>query len=327
MALNSSKLYLGNYYSEDIYSNYSDHYYFGLQGDDQLVARNIQITSELDDVTWMAGGNGSDTYKWDGSGSFFLMETGGVNDSYVDEYTGYNTGMKWSAEIDNTHLVLWDDYGNEMLYANYNDPSARIENFYLLTGDSYGREHFTHNEFVTAVKQSIGWLGSYSYEQFGFSSYDEQHFKSKVSDIIQTSSYYEQISMHREANRADVAEIGRLYKAAFDREPDIDGLNYWIDRWEDNMPLLDIATCFYQSNEFQEMYGNPSNWTYIDLLYENVLDRDPDIEGLNYWLDEMESGMHHAGVLASFSNSIENIENTEVIFSGLYDDGGGYWLF
>ena len=327
MTLNTRDLFLGSYESEVIYSNYSDHYYLGLQGNDDLEAQNIPVTYSLDGVTFMAGGSGSDTYSWDGSGSLFLVETGGSNDAYIDEYAAYGAGMQWSAEIDNTHLVLWDDYGNEMLYANYNDPSARIENFYLLTGDYYGREHYTHNEFVTAVKQSDGWLGSYSYRQFGFSSYEEHQLKSRISDVIQTSNHFEQLPVPREADRDDVATVGRLYKAAFDREPDFSGLNYWIDQWEDNMDPLEISARFYDSYEFRQMYGNPSDMTYIDLLYENVLDRNPDIGGLNYWLDEIDSGMNRAEVLARFSDSIENIENTEVIFSGLYDDGGGYWLF
>lgn len=45
------------------------------------------------------------------------------------------------------------------------------------------------------------------------------------------------------------------------------------------------------------------------LLYNNVLDRDPDEEGYAYWLNDMDNGLSKEGVLISFSESSENQAN------------------
>ena len=66
---------------------------------------------------------------------------------------------------------------------------------------------------------------------------------------------------------------------------------------------------------------------YIDLLYLNVLDRNADNAGLLYWVDQLQDGMARGEVLARFSDSIENVQNTEVMLSSLHYAGHGEWLF
>jgi len=67
-----------------------------------------------------------------------------------------------------------------------------------------------------------------------------------------------------------------LYKAAFDRLPDPEDLNYWLGRWEEEtLSLSDIADGLYNAVEFSDTYGNLSNTDYITQLYANVLDRHP----------------------------------------------------
>lgn len=113
----------------------------------------------------------------------------------------------------------------------------------------------------------------------------------------------------------------RLYQAAFDRQPDIAGLNYWIDRMDSGMSLQDVAQSFGQSPEFQGLFGvAPRNETLITSYYLNVLDREPDESGYAYWLDEMSGGLSASGMLASFSESMEN----QLKVSGALENG--IWL-
>jgi len=100
----------------------------------------------------------------------------------------------------------------------------------------------------------------------------------------------------------------RLYQAAFNRQPDLKGLGYWIDKMDDGMSLTRVANEFYRSNEFQTKYGSYlSNSTFITNLYENVLHRAPDVGGFDYWNNKLSSGsFSRAEVLASFSESAEN---------------------
>ena len=112
-------------------------------------------------------------------------------------------------------------------------------------------------------------------------------------------------------DNSEAAEIFRLYEASFNREPDSEGLGYWIDTKESGLNLQEIAQYFINSEEFTSKYGNDlSDDGYITNLYFNVLDRQPDDPGYDYWLDKMNSGADKADLLVSFSESQENIDNT-----------------
>lgn len=99
----------------------------------------------------------------------------------------------------------------------------------------------------------------------------------------------------------------RLYQAAFDRRPDNEGLKFWISMMDNGVDLISVANSFVESNEFKTMYGsNSSNGDFITSIYNNILSRDPDEGGYNYWLEQMNAGMSKADVLAGFSESAEN---------------------
>jgi hypothetical protein len=108
----------------------------------------------------------------------------------------------------------------------------------------------------------------------------------------------------------------RIYKAAFDRAPDIAGLGYWIDAMDKGAELTSVAGGFIGSTEFQSRYGSTSDTDFIRLLYENVLDRQPDAEGYAYWQDAMSQGLSREGLLINFSESTENKANVEGLISG-----------
>ncbi|MHA4869314.1 DUF4214 domain-containing protein [Duganella sp. PWIR1] len=99
----------------------------------------------------------------------------------------------------------------------------------------------------------------------------------------------------------------RLYQAAFNRTPDQAGLGYWIDAMDHGVSLHQAAKDFIASTEFSNRYGSaPNDDAFLTLLYNNVLHRDPDAAGKDYWLGAMHDGVSRAGVLASFSESAEN---------------------
>lgn len=112
----------------------------------------------------------------------------------------------------------------------------------------------------------------------------------------------------------------RLYKAAFDRQPDLKGLGFWIDALESGASLVqDAAQGFVNSVEFQRLYGaDPSAPDFVTRLYQNVLDRNPEGAGYQFWLDSLAQGVSRAQVLADFSESIENQNNVaELIAHGI----------
>ena len=91
-----------------------------------------------------------------------------------------------------------------------------------------------------------------------------------------------------QAEEATNDTITRLYSATFDRAPDTDGINYWI---QTNMPLEDIATSFFDQNETQALYQNSENDTteFIESIYTNLFNHSPDDTGMDYWKEELES--------------------------------------
>lgn len=117
----------------------------------------------------------------------------------------------------------------------------------------------------------------------------------------------------------------RLYQAAFDRTPDQQGLGYWIDELDAGRgDLAWMANNFIISQEFKDTYGTPSsvsNEAFLQLIYNNVLDRTPDGAGFDYWIDELNGGFARERVLASFSESAENQANVADAISD------GIWFF
>ena len=101
----------------------------------------------------------------------------------------------------------------------------------------------------------------------------------------------------------------RIYKAAFNRVPDSDGIGYWIANLDSGLNLSDLSARFVDSAEFRATYGSkPSNSDFLSKLYFNVLGRAPDAGGYSWWLNEMNTNTNKsmAKVLADFSEGAEN---------------------
>ncbi len=95
--------------------------------------------------------------------------------------------------------------------------------------------------------------------------------------------------------------VVRLYAAAFLREPDLDGFVHW--RYS-GLTVRQMATYFMSSEEWVTSYGDLSADEFVDLIYQNVLDRSPDDQGLAYWT-EIVGANGRTAVLLGFSESQE----------------------
>ncbi len=115
-----------------------------------------------------------------------------------------------------------------------------------------------------------------------------------------------------EAQR-DVAPVVRLYFSAFNRAPDSEGLEYWVDQVQGGMSLEDIAAGFAGSQEFAALYGMElSDLEFVSAVYRNVLGRDAEDDGLAYWMNQIALGGNRNAVLAQISNSAESIAHSAV---------------
>jgi len=98
----------------------------------------------------------------------------------------------------------------------------------------------------------------------------------------------------------------RLYWAYFERRPEQAGLEFWVQQRMGGRSLASIAQFFATSPEFQALYGNTSSSTFVTLVYQNVLDRDPEADGLAYWTNRLNQGLTTRGtMMIGFSESAE----------------------
>ena len=127
----------------------------------------------------------------------------------------------------------------------------------------------------------------------------------EISAIVDIKGTFDQVT----GLNTDDAKMFRLYNAAFKRLPDAVGLEYWISKYSSGEnDDREVASSFLISAEFKERYGdNVSDLTFVNTLYKNVLGRDADESGLNYWFGQLNSGAEtRYEVLLGFSESDEN---------------------
>lgn len=85
--------------------------------------------------------------------------------------------------------------------------------------------------------------------------------------------------------------LTELYIACFNRAPDALGLFYWGNLLADGMHLDQIAEAFFDQPETRSLYGDLDDLPgFVTAVYQNVLGRDPDVAGLSYWLNILETG-------------------------------------
>lgn len=100
-------------------------------------------------------------------------------------------------------------------------------------------------------------------------------------------------------------DVYRLYQATLDRVPDLTGFLNWTERLATGMSFEEVADMFVRSPEFTATYADLENAGFVELLYQNVLDRAGDATGLANWTGRLEDGMTRAQVVEGFSQSPE----------------------
>jgi hypothetical protein len=104
----------------------------------------------------------------------------------------------------------------------------------------------------------------------------------------------------------DSFSVHRLYRAYFLREPDAGGLAYWQDVLATGRASLHgISQLFATSPEFTNRYGSLSNRAFVRLVYRNVMDREGEQAGVDYWTGLLDAGHPRGTVMLGFSDSAE----------------------
>ena len=107
---------------------------------------------------------------------------------------------------------------------------------------------------------------------------------------------------------ADVGKIrafvNRCYRVILDREADAGGLQYWTDALANGTKeASNIIDGFVYSKEFQGKQMGISD--AVEILYNTMLARGSDPEGMKYWVGNMRSGYSLADLINGFCGSVE----------------------
>lgn len=107
------------------------------------------------------------------------------------------------------------------------------------------------------------------------------------------------------APRETLAEMALLYHAAFERAPDIGGLNFYLGA---GVTAATLAQAIVASPEWAgDGLNTPSVSTFVQTLYRQVFEREADSGGLAFWSAQLASGsVSRADVLLAFALSGEH---------------------
>ncbi|MEO0822809.1 MAG: DUF4214 domain-containing protein [Pseudomonadota bacterium] len=124
--------------------------------------------------------------------------------------------------------------------------------------------------------------------------------------------------------------VALLYEAGLGRQADDAGLNFWIDQREAGFTEYALSSEFLASDEFESTVGDPDTLTDQELvegLYENVLGRPGEEEGIAFWTEVLAGPAFAAeNTLLAFAVSEEN-RATATELETLAEIEPGTWSF
>jgi Ca2+-binding RTX toxin-like protein len=90
----------------------------------------------------------------------------------------------------------------------------------------------------------------------------------------------------------DFSTFIEMYIAYFNRAPDSLGLFFWANALSTGTPLDEIAELFFDQDETRSIYGDEITDIkgFAEQVYQNVLGREFDQSGLDFWVGVLESG-------------------------------------
>ncbi len=93
----------------------------------------------------------------------------------------------------------------------------------------------------------------------------------------------------------------QMYVAYYGRPGDPEGMDYWAARFDDSADLDSVLSAFGSSQEYYDRFGELSNEALIDDLFEQMFNRQSDIQGAAFYVERLENG---DAILASIAKQI-----------------------
>jgi Ca2+-binding RTX toxin-like protein len=105
--------------------------------------------------------------------------------------------------------------------------------------------------------------------------------------------------------------VVELYVAAFGRAPETQGYDFWVDM-ESREGLGRVADTIFSLPVVKAIYADSMSANqFVTAIYENVFDRAPDVQGLNFWVNMLGSTSRGSLVLAMTSAALGVADGTQ----------------
>lgn len=120
--------------------------------------------------------------------------------------------------------------------------------------------------------------------------------------------------------------VAQVYFGIMTRDADYDGFRGWLSWLENGGTQVQLVDNFLTSSEFQSKFGNNlDNGQFVTRMYENVLLREPDSNGKNYFVGQLNSGQmtrSQVGLAFLQSQEFQNLKTSQnqIVVSLLYFD-------
>lgn len=217
------------------------------------------------------------------------------NSTHADMYDNINSVRK---EAVGAGVVYWDNsHGNITLVCDgtlirVKTKAASTVSFGGVTVEITAGEPITENKKVAMLNMAADvWCPG---EMDDILPSGQISFANTLEDLRRMSDY----------DLGDASAF-RLYRAFFNREPEFDGAKYWLEQRRAGVEMVAIAAVFADSDEFRLTYGETNDAEFLRIVYSNVLGREFDQGGYDYWLGQLSSGMSRAELVMYFAVSDE----------------------
>ncbi|TXM65735.1 DUF4214 domain-containing protein [Methylobacterium sp. WL120] len=176
-----------------------------------------------------------------------------------------------------------------------------------ITGTSYSG---TSDGGVLKINYSTGtvaldFIGNYAASSFTFSSGPQQLSSDPASTLIVIGPQNDYLfgKIEHGIGSSNTAGIYALYVGVLNRAPDLLGMEYFTGLSQNGASLTDVASTLLSSSERGSAVLSPD--IFVQSLYTNILHRSADNSGLNYFKDELASGISQAAVAVQIATSPE----------------------
>lgn len=256
-------------------------------------------------------GNGANVSDINDAGQIIgsYQTTDGKSHGFIYSAGKYQTIDAPLADKSGTTLNSINDSG--AILGSYFDASGNLKGFYYNAGNFTPITAPSDSGFYGVRINDKGLIaGAYATGDMSKGTAEFHSFQTQTYDISSV------------AQSAFSDSTYLLYQASFARLPDESGFKYWAGQAVTNkLTFNQLADAFMASPEFKSVFGNnPSNADYVNKLYNNVLGRDPDASGAQFWTNQLDAGVARDTVLVGFALSPENVSGTASHMAG------GYWV-